>query len=83
VSLAAEVREARDPRGIVVFAHGSGSGRRSPRNQAVASALNRAGYATLLFDLVTPSEALDRANVFDIPLLASRTSGRAPAQPLP
>jgi putative phosphoribosyl transferase len=72
VSLPAEVLDTRDPRGVVVFAHGSGSGRRSPRNQAVASALNRAGYATLLFDLLTPSEALDRANVFEIPLLASR-----------
>jgi putative phosphoribosyl transferase len=72
VSLAAEVLGTRDPRGIVVFAHGSGSGRRSPRNQAVARALTRAGYATLLFDLLTPSEGLDRGNVFDIPLLASR-----------
>ncbi len=58
--------------GVVVFAHGSGSTRRSPRNRSVALALNRAGFATLLFDLLTPSEELDRANVFDIPLLASR-----------
>jgi putative phosphoribosyl transferase len=60
------------PRGIVLFAHGSGSGRRSPRNRLVAETLNRAGLATLLFDLLTPGEELDRANVFDIPLLARR-----------
>lgn len=59
-------------RGVVLFAHGSGSSRHSPRNQAVAEVLNRAGIATLLFDLLTPEEALDRANVFDIGLLARR-----------
>ncbi|MYZ41078.1 phosphoribosyltransferase, partial [Streptomyces sp. SID4917] len=58
--------------GIVAFAHGSGSSRHSPRNQAVASALNRAGFGTLLFDLLTPDEELDRTNVFDIGLLAER-----------
>ncbi len=58
--------------GVVVFAHGSGSGRNSPRNQAVARALNRAGLGTLLFDLLSPEEETDRANVFDIPLLARR-----------
>jgi putative phosphoribosyl transferase len=58
--------------GLVVFAHGSGSGRHSPRNQAVARALNDAGLGTLLFDLLTPAEEADRANVFDIPLLATR-----------
>jgi putative phosphoribosyl transferase len=58
--------------GLVVFAHGSGSGRHSPRNQAVARALNDAGLGTLLFDLLTREEEADRANVFDIPLLASR-----------
>ncbi len=58
--------------GVVAFAHGSGSSRLSPRNRSVASALNEAGYATLLFDLLTPSEELDRGNVFDIPLLADR-----------
>jgi putative phosphoribosyl transferase len=57
---------------IVVFAHGSGSGRHSPRNQFVASVLNRACLGTLLFDLLTPAEELDRANVFDIELLARR-----------
>jgi putative phosphoribosyl transferase len=59
-------------RGLVLFAHGSGSSHRSPRNLAVAQALNGVGYATLLFDLLTPVEELDRANVFDIRLLASR-----------
>ncbi len=59
-------------RGIVAFAHGSGSSRLSPRNRQVASALNEAGFATLLFDLLTAREEVDRANVFDIPLLAQR-----------
>jgi putative phosphoribosyl transferase len=59
-------------RGLVVFAHGSGSGRHSPRNQAVARALNDAGLGTLLFDLLSPEEEADRVNVFDIPLLAGR-----------
>jgi putative phosphoribosyl transferase len=59
-------------RGIVVFAHGSGSGRLSPRNQRVAAALRRAGIATLLLDLLTAEEERDRANVFDIALLARR-----------
>ncbi len=58
--------------GVVVFAHGSGSSRHSPRNRYVASVLNTAGVATLLFDLLTPREELDRANVFDIELLARR-----------
>ena len=58
--------------GLVVFAHGSGSGRFSPRNNYVAAALRRAGLATLLFDLLTEGEAADRRNVFDIELLAER-----------
>jgi fermentation-respiration switch protein FrsA (DUF1100 family) len=57
---------------LVVFAHGSGSSRLSPRNRAVAEALNEQGIATLLFDLLTAEEEADRANVFDIPLLAER-----------
>ncbi|MCX5305985.1 MULTISPECIES: phosphoribosyltransferase family protein [Streptomyces] len=57
---------------VVVFAHGSGSSRRSPRNRSVAADLNRAGLATLLFDLLTPDEEADRANVFDIGPLARR-----------
>ena len=58
--------------GLVIFAHGSGSGRLSPRNNHVAAALREAGLATLLLDLLTPAEERNRANVFDIPLLASR-----------
>lgn len=61
-----------DAKGVVVFAHGSGSGRFSPRNRYVADRLNEVGLATLLIDLLTESEALDRRNVFDIPLLAER-----------
>jgi putative phosphoribosyl transferase len=57
---------------VVLFAHGSGSSRHSPRNQFVASALYRAGMGTLLLDLLTATEELDRANVFDMELLASR-----------
>lgn len=57
---------------VVVFAHGSGSSRFSPRNTHVARALNRAGFRTLLFDLLTPLEAHDRDRVFDIPLLSER-----------
>jgi pimeloyl-ACP methyl ester carboxylesterase len=59
-------------RGLVVFAHGSGSSRFSPRNTMVASALNSRRFATLLFDLLTQEEEQDRANVFDIPLLGER-----------
>ena len=58
--------------GTVVFVHGSGSSRHSPRNRHVARALNQARLGTLLFDLLTPEEEMDRANVFDIELLAER-----------
>src|SRR5439155_19989913 len=58
--------------GLVIFAHGSGSSRLSPRNRAVAEDLNRRGLATLLFDLLGEREAADRAKVFDIALLADR-----------
>jgi putative phosphoribosyl transferase len=58
--------------GVVVFAHGSGSSRHSPRNRFVASTLHGAGFGTLLLDLLTPEEEGDRANVFDIELLAGR-----------
>jgi len=57
---------------LIVFAHGSGSSRLSPRNRAVARAFNERGMATLLFDLLDPAEERDRRNVFDIPLLAER-----------
>ncbi|MFE0427427.1 phosphoribosyltransferase family protein, partial [Streptomyces sp. NPDC058953] len=58
--------------GAVLFAHGSGSGRNSPRNRRVATGLAARGLGTLLFDLLTEAEAADRANVFDTPLLAGR-----------
>ena len=58
--------------GIACFAHGSGSSRHSPRNQFVARTLNERGIGTLLFDLLTDDESLDRHNVFDIELLAER-----------
>lgn len=57
---------------LVAFAHGSGSSRLSPRNIAVANAMNSHGIATLLFDLLARTEEADGANVFDIPLLANR-----------
>ncbi len=60
------------PQGLVVFAHGSGSSRHSPRNRLVARALNERGLATLLLDLLTIEEELDRAKLFDIGLLAER-----------
>jgi putative phosphoribosyl transferase len=58
--------------GLVVFAHGSGSSRKSTRNRQVAAFLNQRGLATLLLDLLTVEEELDRANVFDIDLLSRR-----------
>ncbi len=61
-----------DATGLVVFAHGSGSSRLSPRNREVAASLNERGLATLLFDLLSDAEAGERANVFDIDLLAER-----------
>jgi pimeloyl-ACP methyl ester carboxylesterase len=70
--LAGDLRIPADATALVVFAHGSGSSRLSPRNTAVARTLNQQGIATLLFDLLTHDEELDRANVFDIPLLAER-----------
>ena len=63
--------------GLVVFAHGSGSSRFSPRNRQVASALNKGGLGTLLFDLLTSSEERDRDNVFNIELLAPRLGDAA------
>lgn len=59
-------------RGLILFAHGSGSSRFSPRNSYVAHALRDAGFATLLFDLLRGDEERNRANVFDIDLLAER-----------
>jgi len=76
--------------GVVLFAHGSGSGRSSPRNRYVAHQLQQGGIATLLMDLLTELEAEDRRNVFDIDLLADRVlmagrwlSREAPTKTLP
>jgi dienelactone hydrolase len=70
------LRVPNDPRGLVLFAHGSGSGRLSPRNSYVARKLGESGFATLLFDLLTDEEdAVDAVTAelrFDIPLLTNR-----------
>lgn len=68
------LRIPEDAIGLVIFAHGSGSSRLSPRNTHVAHQLNNRGLATLLFDLLTEQEAVYRANVFDIPLLGTRVA---------
>ena len=60
------------PVGLVLFAHGTGSGRHSPRNERIAATLTEAGLATLVFDLLTAREAATRANVYDVDLLAER-----------
>ncbi|ROQ26410.1 putative phosphoribosyltransferase [Streptomyces sp. PanSC19] len=75
VTLGGRLAVPEDAGGIVLFAHGSGSSRHSPRNRAVAGVLNRAGLGTLLFDLLTEEEAGDRERVFDTPLLAERLAG--------
>ncbi len=72
VELSGRVTIPPSPRGTVVFAHGSGSSRRSPRNRNVARVLNHAGLATLLVDLLTSEEESDQSYVFDIRLLADR-----------
>jgi len=72
VRLEAILGEVPDPVGIVVFAHGSGSGRKSPRNHYVARQLQRAGMATLLLDLLTPEEDEIYRMRFDIALLEPR-----------
>ena len=72
VRLAGHLTMPEQPLGLVVFVHGSGSSRHSPRNRYVAEVLQEAGLATLLFDLLTPDEEADRAAVFDIALLAVR-----------
>ncbi len=72
VSIGGHLTVPHGAHGVVLFAHGSGSSRHSPRNRYVAAVLNEAGLATLLFDLLTEQEELDRANVFDIELLATR-----------
>jgi putative phosphoribosyl transferase len=64
-------------KGVVAFAHGSGSGRLSPRNHFVAQVLQDAGIGTLLADLLEENEVLDRRNVFDIDLLTERLLANA------
>lgn len=71
-SVAGQLTIPPHPKGVIVFAHGSGSSRHSPRNRYVAEILNTAGFATVLFDLLTPEEERNRSNVFDIGLLAHR-----------
>jgi pimeloyl-ACP methyl ester carboxylesterase len=71
-SLQGDLAVPAQARGLVLFAHGSGSSRLSERNRWVARALQRQGLATLLFDLLTPDEAQDRRKVFDIALLGQR-----------
>ncbi len=72
IGLPGTLRVPKEAYGLVAFAHGSGSSRLSPRNRVVASALSAQGIATLLFDLLSPAEEANRANVFDISLLADR-----------
>jgi putative phosphoribosyl transferase len=72
IALAGRLCLPAPPTGLVLFAHGSGSSRHSPRNAAVASVLHESWIGTLLFDLLTEQEATDRVNVFDVALLAER-----------
>lgn len=72
IQLEGELCLPKNCKGIVLFAHGSGSSRKSPRNIQVARGLNEAGIGTLLFDLLTSREENSRENVFDLPLLAGR-----------
>jgi pimeloyl-ACP methyl ester carboxylesterase len=72
LGLGGTMRVPRDAFALVVFAHGSGSSRFSPRNRAVAEALNERRMATLLFDLLSEQEEADRTNVFNIEFLAGR-----------
>ena len=79
VQLSADVQSPDEPAATVVFAHGSGSSRHSPRNRAVATTLNDAGLETVLLDLLTPEEdrvdAFTREHRFDIPMLGRRVAG--------
>lgn len=87
VELEGELTVPAHARGLVVFAHGSGSSRHSPRNRHVAGLLEAAGLGTLLVDLLSPEEERDRSAVFDVPLLAARLEaatrrlGRHPSTP--
>jgi putative phosphoribosyl transferase len=71
-SLDGDLIRPRNAKGLIIFAHGSGSSRFSPRNAHVARQLQEQGLGTLLLDLLTEQEAYHRRNVFDIPLLAGR-----------
>jgi putative phosphoribosyl transferase len=75
LALTGDLTLPRHASGVVLFAHGSGSGRLSPRNRQVAAVLNEAGLGTLLFDLLSEDEAARRDNVFDIELLGERLAG--------
>ena len=75
VRLAGTLSLPASPRAVVLFAHGSGSSRHSPRNIFVAQALVAAGFGTLLFDLLTLDEDRDYATRFDIGLLSERLIG--------
>ena len=75
VRLAGRLTVPGKPAGIVVFAHAAATGRHSPRSRYLAVVLHQAGLATLLMDLLTPSEQVDPATVFDVRLLARRLTG--------
>jgi putative phosphoribosyl transferase len=72
VSLLGRLAVPFDPVGVVVFSHGSGSSRLSPRNEAVAAVLNDGGFSTLLLDLVSPGEEVEGSDAFPVELLARR-----------
>ena len=72
IRLGGHISGGRNPKSWIIFAHGSGSSRKSPRNNWVAKELNQLGHATFLFDLLTPEEDLIFENRFNLPLLAER-----------
>lgn len=72
VNLIGDLAVPEGAKGLIIFSHGSGSSRLSTRNRYVAEHLQRSGFATLLFDLLTPEEDQDRANRFNIPLITQR-----------
>lgn len=71
-ALEGDLNQVTNSKALIIFAHGSGSSRKSPRNREVATMLNEAGFSTLLFDLLTPLEAKIRVKTFDIDLLSQR-----------
>jgi len=88
--IAADLAFPDRPEGVVIFAQGSASTRFSPRHWQVAERLNRAGFATLLPDLLTVEEDLDRRNAFDVDLLTERLLATtrwlqrcSPSEPVP